>query len=160
MKGESKKWKKAYIKTPKSIDGIENPTIIPPHRLQMIYRTFVRVISYKTQHFAKKIIDKQLCSPINKHLSAFVNFKKHLAQNQRHTYFKIVKKTLWIICGANQIKKVSKSSQFEQFQRHKLRKREKKGGSHPSLVRRISGCNPKTPSSWCQNEKPLVVTNT
>ena len=63
------------------------------HRLQMIYRTFVRVISYKTQHFAKKIIDKQLCSPINKHLSAFVNFKKHLAQNQRRTYFKIVEKS-------------------------------------------------------------------
>ena len=63
-----------------------------PLRLRIIYRTFVRVISYKTQHFAKKIIDKQLCSPINKHLSAFVNFKKHLAQNPRHTYFKIVKK--------------------------------------------------------------------
>ena len=131
-----------------------------PHRLQMIYRTFVRVISYKTQHFAKKIIDKQLCSPINKHLSAFVNFKKHLAQNQRHTYFKIVKKPLRLFMEQIRSKKVGKSSQFEQFQYHKLCKREKKGGSHPSLVRRISGCNPKTPSSWCQNGKPLVVTNT
>jgi hypothetical protein len=77
------------------------------HRLQMIYRTFADVISYKTQHFAKRIIDKQLYPPINKHLSAFVNFKKRSGAkiNAKHTS-KSSKRPLWIIYEANKIKNV------------------------------------------------------
>ena len=92
----------------------------------MIYRTFARIISYKTQHFAKKIIDKQLCSPINKHLSAFVNFKKALAQKSISYMLQIVKKATMNYLWNKSDQKVSKGCQSEQFEYHKLRKREKR----------------------------------